>query len=129
MHPIKHAVLYGLLVWLVPFVSAFAFYSRDGELTIDIFLFKTIMIIVGSLIGAYLLVRYFRKVEQSYIREGVYVGSLWLVMNWVLDFATLVPMNDMAVSTYFTEIGLRYLTMPIFAIAIGWALQTRTEIP
>ncbi len=123
MHSIKHAVLYGFLVWLIPFVAAFAFYSRDGELAIDIFLFKTIMIIVGALIGAYLLVRYFRKVEQNHLREGVYVGLLWLVMNWALDFATLVPMNDMAASAYFSEIGLRYLTMPIFAVAIGAVLQ------
>ena len=123
MHSLKHTLLYGFLVWLVPFVAAFGFYSRDGELTIDIFLFKTIMIIVGSLIGAYLLVRYFRRVEQNHLREGVYVGVLWLVLNWALDFATLVPMNDMAMGAYFSEIGLRYLTMPIFAVAIGAVLQ------
>ena len=123
MHSIKQALFYGFLVWLVPFVAAFAFYSRDGELTIDIFLFKSIMIIVGVLAGAYLLVRYFRTVERNYIREGMYVGVLWLFLNWALDFATLVPMNDMAVGAYFSEIGLRYLTMPIFAVAIGAVLQ------
>ena len=123
MHSLKHALLYGFLVWLVPFAAAIPFYSRDGELTVDIFLFKTIMIIVGSLIGAHLLVRYFRRVEKNQIREGIYVGALWLLMNWALDFATLVPMNDMAVGVYFSEIGLRYLTMPIFAFAIGAVLQ------
>ncbi len=63
MHSIKHALVYGFLVWLVPFATAIPFYSRDGELVIDVFLFKSIMIVVGSLIGAFLLVRYFRRVE------------------------------------------------------------------
>jgi hypothetical protein len=52
-------------------------------------------------------VRYFWKVEQNHAREGFYIGVLWLVLNWALDIATLVPMNDLAVGTYFTEIGLR----------------------
>ena len=126
MHSVKHAVLYGFLVWLIPFAAAIPFYSRAGELVIDVFLFKSILIVVGSLIGAFLLVRYFRRVQRNHIREGVAVGVLWLVLSWALDFVTLVPMNDMAVGTYFVEIGLRYLTMPIFAVAIGAVLQQRS---
>jgi len=39
-------ILYGFLAWLIPFVTAFFFYSKEGGLVIDIFLFKSIMIIV-----------------------------------------------------------------------------------
>lgn len=49
-------ILYGFFAWLIPFVASFFFYTREGELTIDIFLFKSIMIVVGSFSAAFLLV-------------------------------------------------------------------------
>ncbi len=126
MTSLKSAVLYGFLVWLVPFAVSIPLFTPDGEPRIDVFLFKTIMLIIGSVTGAALLVRYFRKVNSDYVAEGVKLGTLWLVMNWGLDFATIVSFNGMPVGTYFTEIGLRYLNMPIFSIAIGLALAHRT---
>ena len=125
MHNTKTAVIYGFLIWLVPFIAAVPFYSPDGEPLIDIFLFKTIMIVVGALIGAACLVRYFRGVTENHVKEGVIIGCLWLAMNWGFDLVVLVPLNDMALGTYFTEIGLRYLTIPIFSIAVGMVLQLR----
>ena len=86
-------ILYGFLTWLIPFVSAFFFYSKEGSLIIDIFLFKTIMIVVGAIIGAFLLV--------------------------------LVPMSGMSVADYFTQIGLRYLVMPIMSIMVCAALANK----
>ena len=35
--------LYGFLAWLIPFVSAFFFYSKEGGLVLDIFLFTIIL--------------------------------------------------------------------------------------
>jgi len=46
-------ILYGFLAWLIPFVASLFFYTREGELTIDIFLFKSIMIVVGSFSAAF----------------------------------------------------------------------------
>jgi hypothetical protein len=37
-------ILYGFFAWLIPFVASFFFYTREGELTIDIFLFKSIIV-------------------------------------------------------------------------------------
>ena len=125
MHSLKSALIYGFLVWLIPFVAAVPFYSPEGEPIIDIFLFKTIMIVVGSLAGAFFLLRYFKGVTADFVREGMMIGVIWLAMNWALDFAVLLQMSDMTIGAYFTEIGLRYLTMPIFSIAIGMALAKK----
>ncbi|EMO23584.1 hypothetical protein LEP1GSC168_0861 [Leptospira santarosai str. HAI134] len=38
---------YGFLVWLIPFIVAISFHSRDGKLQTDLFLFKTVMLLVG----------------------------------------------------------------------------------
>ncbi len=123
MYSVKNALLYGFLVWLIPFAAAVPFYSPEGEPAIDIFLFKTIMIIVGGITGAVFLVLYFRRVTVNPVREGIIIGCVWLAINWALDFAVLVPLNDMAMGTYFAEIGLRYLTLPTFSIAIGVLLS------
>ena len=44
-------LLLGILIWLVPFVISMFFFDRSGQLTISEDLFKSIMIVVSSLIG------------------------------------------------------------------------------
>ena len=118
-------ILYGFLAWLVPFVTAFFFYSKEGGLVIDIFLFKTIMIVVGAIVGAFLLVSYFKRIRANYLMEGIIVGITWFIINIVLDILILIPMSGMALPGYFAEIGLRYLVMPVMSIMVGAALENK----
>ena len=125
MNKYLRIILFGLLTWLIPFVSAFFFYTREGRLSIDIFLFKSIMIVVGSISGAILLVSYFRKINSSYFKEGVTVGFIWLGINILLDLLVLIPMSGMPIADYFTQIGLRYLVIPAMSIAMGTVLSNK----
>lgn len=118
-------ILYGFLSWLIPFVSSFFFYTREGKLTTDVFLFKSIMIVVGSVSAAFLLVSYFKTINTRYLREGIVVGLTWLGTNIVLDLLVLIPMSGMRVSDYFAQIGLRYVAIPAMSIAVGAALANR----
>ncbi|MDP2237435.1 MAG: hypothetical protein Q8J88_13465 [Bacteroidales bacterium] len=118
-------LLYGFLAWLIPFVASIFFYTEEGGLRIDIFFFKTIMIIVGSISGAVLLISYFKRINKGYLKEGIYVGFTWFVINILLDLLVLIPMARMAISDYFLQIGLRYLVMPIMSIMIGAALEIK----
>jgi uncharacterized membrane protein YpjA len=118
-------ILYGFLAWLVPFIVSFFFYTREGKLTIDIFLFKTIMIVVGSITGAFLLVSYFKKITVDYLKEGIIVGVVWFGINILLDLLVLIPMSGMSISNYFTQIGLRYLVIPAMSIAVGTTLANK----
>ena len=123
MKSMGKALLFGVLTWLVPFVVAVFFYTQEGQLRIDIFLFKSIMIVVGAVTGALFLSLYFRKVTQHYYREGILLGLIWLAINWALDFGVLIPMSGMDVGTYATQIGLRYLIIPVFSVTVGCALS------
>jgi len=118
-------VLFGFIAWLIPFISAFFFYTREGKLTIDQLLFKNIMVVVGSATGAILLVLYFRKIKADYLKEGIITGIIWLVINILLDLLILIPMSGMPVSKYFTQIGLGYLAIPAMAVAVGAALANK----
>lgn len=118
-------VFYGFLTWLIPFVVSFFFFTSEGGLSIDIFLFKTIMIVVGTISAVFLMVSYFKKIKSSFIKEGIIVGVVWFTMNILLDLLILIPMSGMSISDYFTQIGLRYLAIPAISIAIGTALANK----
>lgn len=118
-------ILYGILAWLIPFVTSFFFYSKEGGLTVDIFLFKSIMIVVGSISAAILLVSYFKKIDTGYLKEGIIVGLAWFGINILLDLLVLIPMSGMSVADYFTQIGLRYLVMPVMSIMVGASLANK----
>ncbi len=127
MKSIKKTLIYGFLTWLIPFIIAIPFYSRDGQPLIDIFLLKSIMIVVGSTTGAIFLILYFKKVTENYLREGLKIGLIWLAINLILDLIVLVPMAKMSIGVYFSQIGLRYLMIPIFSATIGFLLKLKNE--
>ena len=121
-------ILYGFLTWLIPFVAAFFFYNPKGELTVDIFLFKSIMIVVGSISAAILLVIYFKHVTGNFQREGIRLGIFWFVLNILLDMIILIPMSGMSLPDYFAQIGLRYIVIPVMTIMVGTALANKENV-
>lgn len=113
----------GLLSWAIPFIAAFAFYDRIGTLVIPQPLFKSLMVVIGGGVGALLLLWAFRHVRPTLI-SGLAIGAYWLALNWVLDVMILLPLSGMSALTYFYDIGLRYLLLPIIAAALGAVGQT-----
>lgn len=106
------------LTWLVPFAAAIPFYGPDG-LVIDQQLFKSIMIVVGSITAAILIVWCFRPVEKNFTHEAIVTGFVWLLVNWILDLIVLVGLLGMTLPDYAAQIGLRYLVIPAMVIAAG----------
>lgn len=48
--------LYGFLTWAVPFAVAVPLMGRDGQPLLPIGVFKSLMVVVGSAVGAWLRV-------------------------------------------------------------------------
>ncbi len=117
--------LFGFVSWLVPFVSAFFFYSKEGLLLVDVSFFKSIMAVVGSATGAVLLVMYFGKVKENYLNEGILAGLVLLAMNILLDLLILVPMSKMQIGDYFLQIGLMYLVILIMSVSMGYVMEKK----
>ena len=116
---------FGFLTWLVPFVVAFGFYNKEGQLCVDLQLFKSIMILVGAAVGVWLMVLYFKKIDKSYIFESLVLGFSWLLINVLLDLAVLVRMMHMDLGAWTVGVGLRYLIIPIIAIGMGSIAEKR----
>ncbi len=110
--------LLGLSSWAIPFVFSFLFFDRSGQLIIAQPLFKSIMVLVGGGSGAALLLLAFPKLS-SLPMSALALGFYWFVINIALDLATLVALMDMPIMQYLSDIGLRYLMLPIMAGAMG----------
>ncbi len=115
--------LFGLLSWAVPFIVSIAFFDRTGALVIAEPLFKSLMVVIGGAVGAVLLVLAFRRAQPS-IATGLVIGAVWLAINLALDLVVLVPMSGDSLPDYLADIGLRYLMIPIMAVAMGAVAQT-----
>ena len=120
-------ILFGFIGWIIPYISAFFMYSQEGEVLVDIFLFKTIMILIGNTLGVYLMVMYFKKTKEDILKKSIYLGVIWVIMFWLLDFVALLPLSDMTFGAYFMEIGLRYLLVPVISLGIGYSIQIDRE--
>ncbi len=108
---IARPLLFGLLIWMVPFVTAFPFYSQTGELSIDVFLFKSIMFLTLVLTSSFLSVIHFKKTKSSGAKANLIAGLVWLLI--------LIPIAEMNTSDYLQQIGMRYLVVPIIMISMG----------
>jgi uncharacterized membrane protein YpjA len=125
MNKYLKVVLYGFVAWLIPFVASFLFYTSEGTLTVDVRFFKCVMVVIGTATAAVLLVSYFKKIDSSYLKEGIVVGLIWFAVNILLDVVILIPMSGMTLTDYFMNIGLGYLAMPAMSIMVGAALESK----
>jgi hypothetical protein len=112
-------IVTGLLSWLVPFLVSIPFYSGAGVLLVDVSLFKSVMVVAGSVTAGALLVWYFRQVSSGYARESVILGVFLLAVNYFLDLIVLVGLLHMPFWDYVTRISFSYLLIPVFVITVG----------
>jgi membrane-associated HD superfamily phosphohydrolase len=111
-------LLLGLLSWVIPFVFSFMFFDQAGQLLVQKELFKSIIIVVSGGTGVLLLLKAFTRITPG-MATGFVIGLYWMLINLGLDLVILVPMAGMEVVSYFYDIGLRYLLLPIIATAMG----------
>ena len=128
-NPLIRIPVHALVVWLLPFIVSLGFFTPEGELRTDIFLFKTVMILVSTPLGLYLMTEHLRGQVGSLAGSGLLAGAVWMLLNWILDFVVLLPLSGMAIPDYFTQIGLRYFIMPITGYFLGRAMTKNATQP
>jgi hypothetical protein len=125
MDKYSRVIFLGFLSWLIPFVASVFFVDQSGNYLVPEALFKSVMVVSGVLTGTYLAVRYFKKVKADYVREGWLIGLVWFAINIFLDLITLVGLFKMSLGDYFMGVGLRYLSIPIITVGLGYALKRK----
>ncbi|MBP2029897.1 hypothetical protein J2755_000831 [Methanohalophilus levihalophilus] len=128
MNKYAKMALFGFILWVIPFFSGFPFVDSSGNFLIDEIFFKTIMILVGGFTGVILAVAYFKDIRTDYVKDGILLGVIWLVISLGLDLVMMsAGFFPMTVAEYFAEIGLRYLIMPMYTIGMGYALMQNSQ--
>lgn len=115
-------VLFGVILWVIPFLATLLLY-KDKEPIMDIFLFRSVMLVLTALVAVILLVKYFEDITADYVKEGVIIGVSLIVISIGLDLVILAPMAGMTTTTYFYQIGIKYLGIPMISIGMGHLLQ------
>lgn len=107
------AIVLGVLSWLIPFAVSFLAFPLKK---LNAPLFSTVMYLVVLATAGVLLRIHFRG-RTVWMREAVIVGTLWLAMNLFFDYPMFAygPMKMTALG-YYSEIGLVYLTFPVFSL-------------
>jgi hypothetical protein len=124
MTSLRRALLYGFLVWLIPFViSVCLFGIRKANRP----LFESIMEIVLALCATIFLNLYFRRVDRRFLAEGAMLGVLWCAMSILFDLPLFSygPMQ-MPLTRHLADIGVAYLMYPAICVPVGWLLEARS---
>jgi hypothetical protein len=126
MRSVRRGVLYGLIVWAVPFaISVVLFPLKKSRPE----LFESIMPVVLAVVVSVLGASYFRRVHHQYVREGILLGLLWLAMSIVIDLPLMLPPPiKMTLARYLADVGLTYVMIPAITIGMGLALQAHPEV-
>jgi hypothetical protein len=125
MKLVKTVLTYGFLIWVIPFLAAmFLFSVHESNRP----LFESIMSVVLAASIIFFTAKYFKKIEEKFFRESIFLGLTWLTISLVLDFPmfSIGPMK-MNLSGYVSDIGLTYLMIPIIVIGIGYILEDRNK--
>ena len=104
----------GFIIWLVPFLSSFFFYTPESELKTSIFIFKTVMITLMIVTTWFISRRMLTRKEMT-AKNAVKGGLIFLAVNLVLDLLILVPLF-MPVMEWATTVALTYIAIPATAI-------------
>jgi len=118
MQSMKRAFAYGFLVWLLTLLVSMALFPLKRSWPV---LFDSIMPVALALCAVIFANRYFHRCAASSLREGLLLGAIWLVMNWLLDWPLFSngPMR-MSMVNYIADIGLTYLMLPIITVGIAY---------
>ena len=122
LQSMKKAVLFGFLVWLIPFIAGFLAWPVHEQPV-----FETILALAVAGSGLVFATIYFRSIERITRSEGVRLGALWFAIAVLIDLIMFMPAASpmhMSFVAYMLDIGLTYLIYPMITIAITYIPQS-----
>jgi len=119
----KLSLIYGFLVWVIPFVVAFLIFPLRNS---DRPFFESIMPVAIVIVTVIFSVLYFKKVETNFLKEGIFLGIVFFAISIVIDLL-MFSKGPMAMSfiNYVKDIGFTYLLIPAITIGMGYLLDKK----
>jgi len=118
MKSIKSALLLGFFDWLLPFAVSFLIYPLKKS---NYYLFESLMTGIMVFAAIWFATLYLKKEISKPVLEGLKLGLLWLIINLAFDLILFLPKSPMQMqfSQYMSEIGAKYISIPVITIVLG----------
>lgn len=120
-------ILYGIVMWLAPFVVSFLIYPLKQSANP---FFEALMPVVVTATAVLLALQYFKPVKKDFLREGILIGVSWFVICVALDLMMFLPASPMQMSlqAYMMDIGFTYLIIPLVTMGMGYIADAKLKI-
>lgn len=121
MNTVLRFLLLSFLTWLIPFVVSFPFFNREGQLVVNFWLFKAVMVGVLSM-SAFSLFRWFYRSTALPNRRWAtcaLIGLGAVAINIALDSLTVIPFTNMTAPQYAVQIASLYLLIIAASLYTG----------
>lgn len=117
-------VLYGFLVWLIPFAVSFFIYPLKTPMYSLFESIMSVLIAVAAIIFSYL---YFKDIKTNFVMEGIITGIVWFIIAIVIDLLMFLPASPMHMNfaDYLMTIGVKYLIIPAVTVGTGYVAQNK----
>ncbi|WP_281773929.1 hypothetical protein [Methanobacterium formicicum] len=120
-------ILFGFLIWLIPFVVSFFIYPLK---TSGNPLFESIMPLALTIITVLLACTYLKSIQKEFVKESILIGVTWFLINIIIDLIMFLPVSpmQMTLNDYMADIGITYLIIPVITMGMGYLVQNKAEI-
>lgn len=117
-------VLFGFLVWLIPFMVSFFIYPLKTPMYSLFESIMSLLIAVAAVIFSYF---YFKDIGANFVREGVVTGIVWFIIAIMIDLVMFMPASPMHMNftEYMMTVGVKYLIIPVVTIGSGYLAQNK----
>lgn len=112
-------MLYGILMWLIPFLVSFLIYPLKQSANP---FFESIMPVVITATVVALTLSYFKQQDKDFLSEGITIGISWFVISIAIDLMMFLPPSPMHMgfSDYMMDVGFTYLIIPVVTLGMGY---------
>lgn len=94
-----------LIIWLVPLFVSFFFFNQEGDLQINFWLFKAIMLVAGSATAFVVLSKHYKKHTYPWLSSSL----ILLLYNILLDLILLIGVLGTPLGVYFSTTATLYV--------------------
>ncbi|HEX3014475.1 MAG TPA: hypothetical protein VHO92_09430 [Methanobacterium sp.] len=115
---------YGLLVWLIPSLITVILGSFSAAMNI-FEIVSAVAIAVTVMAFSYL---YFKGIIEDFIKEGILIGIIWLVISIVLDIIlVMLGVSELSLNIYMMYVAPLYLIIPAITIGLGLYMNQKNN--
>ncbi|MBD3253482.1 MAG: hypothetical protein GF383_00235 [Candidatus Lokiarchaeota archaeon] len=120
-------IFFGFLIWIIPAMVATLLWDVSAnKALIDPTWYNALLGAVWSVNYAIFAYLFFKTVEKDYLTCGLVAGTIWYVINFLLDFLVVVVILNLGIETFLPGM-LVYVNNLVITIMIGYLLTKKEQ--